>query len=100
MKSRKVSIGIVGCLVLSFLSAGVATAAGTGGNERTSRIERAGQTQARQTQPRREEKFRSEKTDSWLCNYVSAFFCTSAFPTLTTAPEAPPNPAVPYRGRN
>lgn len=99
MKSRKVSIGIVGGLVFSFLSAG-AMVAGTAGNERTSRIDRADQAQARHTQARKEEKFRTEKTDSWLCNYVSAFFCTSAFPTLSTAPDPPANPAVPYRGRN
>ncbi|HKA37745.1 MAG TPA: hypothetical protein VKH43_13050 [Thermoanaerobaculia bacterium] len=99
MKSRRASISIVGGLVFSFLSAGVAMA-GAGGNERMSRIERADQVQARRTQTRKEEKFRSEKTDSWLCNYVSAFFCTSAFPTLSTAPEPPANPAVPYRGRN
>ena len=100
MKSRKVSIGIVGGLVFSFLSAGVATAAGAAGNERMSRIERAGQVEERRIQSRKAEKFRTEKTDSWLCSYVSAFFCTSAFPTLTTAPEPPNNPAVPYRGRN
>jgi hypothetical protein len=99
MKSRKVSIGIVGGLVFSFLSAG-AMVAGTAGNERTSRIDRADQVQARHTQTRKEEKFRTEKTDSWLCNYVSAFFCTSAFPAISTAPEPPANPAVPYRGRN
>ena len=100
MKSRKVSIGIVGGLVFSFLFAGVASAAGAAGNERTSKIERAGQVQSRQAQTRKAEKFRTEKTDSWLCNYVSAFFCTSLYPTLTTAPDAPANPAVPYRGRN
>src|SRR5262245_15631660 len=97
--SRKASIGIVGGLVFSFLSAAAMTA-GAAGNERTSRIERADQVQARGTQTRKSEKFRTEKTDSWLCNYVSAFFCTSTYPTLTTSPEAPANPAVPYRGRN
>jgi hypothetical protein len=99
MKSKKVSIGIVGGLVFSFLSAG-AMVAGTAGNERTSKIERAQQVQARGTQARKSEQFRTEKTDSWLCSYVSSFFCTSAFPTLTSSPESPANPAVPYRGRN
>jgi len=99
MKSRKVSIGIVGGLVFSFLSAG-AMVAGTAGNERTSRIDRADQVQARHTQTRKEEKFRTEKTDSWLCTYVSAFFCTSAFPTISAAPDPPSHPAVPFRGRN
>ena len=99
MRSRKGSKGIVAGFVLSFLSAG-AMVAGTAGNERTSKIERAGQVQARGTQSRKSETFRTEKTDSWLCSYVSAFFCTSAYPTLTTSPESPANPAVPYRGRN
>ena len=98
MKSRKVSIGIVGALVFSFVSAGAASAAGAGANERTSKIERAGQVEQRHTQTGKSETFRSEKTDSWLCNYVSAFFCTSMFPTLTTAPEPPA--ATPKRGRN
>lgn len=98
MKSRKASIGIIGGLVFSFLSAGVASAAGAAGNERTSKIERAGQVEQRQTQTRKSDTFRSEKTDSWLCNYVSAFFCTNVYPTLTTAPEPPAS--APKRGRN
>jgi hypothetical protein len=98
-RTRKGSIGIVAGFVFSFLSAG-AMVAGTAGNEGTNRVQRADQVQARNTQARKDEKFRTEKTDSWLCSYVSSFFCTSAFPTLTTAPEAPVNPAVPYRGRN
>jgi len=98
MKSRRASMSIVGGLVFSFVFAGVATAAGAEGNERTSQIERAGQVQSRQVQTRKTETFRSEKTDSWLCNYVSAFFCTSVYPTLTTAPDPPKS--APQRGRN
>ena len=97
MKSRKASIGIIGGLVFSFIFAGVATAAGAAENERTSKIERAAQVQSRQAQSRKVETFRSEKTDSWLCNYVSAFFCTNVYPTLTTAPDPPA--ATPVRGR-
>ena len=96
MKSRRASIGIVGGLVFSFLSTGVATASGAGGNERMSRIERSVQTQQRVQTSRKAEAFRSEKTDSWLCNYVSAFFC-SVYPTLTPEPQKSP---APNRGRN
>lgn len=100
MKSRRASIGIVGGLVFSFLSAGFAMASGAAGNERMSKIERAAQVQQRTQTSRKSETFRTEKTDSWLCNYVSAFFCTSMFPTMTTSPEAPKNPQTPQRGRN
>ena len=97
MKSRRVSIGIVGGLVFSFLSAGFAIAGGAEGNERMSKIERAAQVQERSRTARKSETFRTEKTDSWLCNYVSPFFC-STYPTLNTTPA--PAPSSPVRGRN
>jgi hypothetical protein len=98
MKSRRASISIVGGLVFSFLSAGFAIAGGAEGNERMSKIVRAAQVQERSHTARKSETFRTEKTDSWLCNYVSAFFC-STYPTLTTTPD-PTTPSTPYRGRN
>jgi len=98
MKSRRVSISIVGGLVFSFLSAGFAIAGGAEGNERmSSKIERAAQVQERSHTARKTETFRTEKTDSWLCNYVSPFFCSSLYPSL--APAAP-SPSTPVRGRN
>ena len=99
MKSRAVSKGILTGLVFSFLSAGVATAAGAEGNERMSRIERAEQVAQRSVTSRRTESFRAEKTDSWLCANVSPFFCTSLFPTLNPAPSRPASPSTPPRGR-
>lgn len=98
MKSRRVSIGIVGGLVFSFISAGFAIAGGAEGNERMSKIERATQVQERSHTARKSETFRTEKTDSWLCNYVSPFFCSSLYPSLTPAPA--PAPSTPARGRN
>ena len=98
MKSRRVSIGIVGGLVFSFLSAGFAIAGGAEGNERMSKIERAAQVQERSHTARKSETFRTEKTDSWLCNYVSSFFCADLYPTL--APATTPAPPTPVRGRN
>ncbi len=74
-------------------------AAGAEGNVRMSRIERAEAVTNRATAARRVETFRSERTDSWLCAYVSPFFCTSLFPTLTTTPDPPTTPTTPVRGR-
>jgi hypothetical protein len=99
MKSRRASISIVGGLVFSFLSAGFAIASGAEGSERMSKIERAAQIQERSQTSRKAETFRSERTDSWLCNYVSSFFCTNLYPPLTTTPD-PKAPSTPYRGRN
>jgi hypothetical protein len=97
MKSRAVSNFMLAGLVLSFLSAGVAKAAGSEGNERMSRAPRADAVEQRRAQTRHEDKFKSEKTNSWLCSYVSPFFC-DAFPTLTTS-EQPPQ-TIPNRARH
>jgi hypothetical protein len=97
MKTKSVSRSILAGLLLSLLSAGAATAANTGGNVRMSRIERASAAASRRSEARRSEAFKSEKTDSWLCMYVSPFFCSNLVPTLPTAPTAPSAPA---RGRN
>jgi hypothetical protein len=99
MKRKTVSTGILAGLVFSLLSAGVAMGAGAEGNVRMSRIERAASVQSRRAESRKMETFRTEKTDSWLCNYVSPFFCTSLFPTLPS-PNTPQTPSTPARSRN
>jgi hypothetical protein len=98
MKTKSVSTSILAGLLLSLLSAGAATAANTGGNVRMSRIERANAVASKRAEARRSEAFKSEKTDSWLCNYVSPFFCNDLIPTLPTTPTQPPS--NPNRGRN
>jgi hypothetical protein len=98
MKRNPVSMGILTGLVFSLLSAGVAMGAGAEGNVRMSRIEKASAVDSRRAVSRKTETFRTEKTDSWLCNYVSPFFCTSLFPTLPTSPNTP-SPSTPARGR-
>ncbi len=100
MKSRALTTAIAAGLLFSLLSASVSMAAGAEGNVRMSRIERADAVSSRTTAARRVETFRSEKTDSWLCAYVSPFFCTNLFPTLTTTPDPPKSPTTPVRGRN
>jgi hypothetical protein len=97
MKTKSVSRSILAGLLFSLLSAGAATAANTGGNVRMSRIERANAVASRRADARRTEAFKSEKTDSWLCNYVSPLFCSNLIPTLPTTPAAP---SAPTRGRN
>jgi hypothetical protein len=100
MKRRTVSIGILTGLVFSLLSAGVAMGAGAEGNARMSRIEKAAAVESRRAVSRKTETFRTEKTDSWLCNYVSPFFCTNLFPTLPSSSSTPPqSPSTPPRGR-
>jgi hypothetical protein len=39
--------------------------------------------------------FKDERTDSWLCEYVSPFFCSS-IPTVATSPQTGPTTS---RGR-
>ncbi len=85
-------------LLFSLLSASVSMGAGPEGNVRMSRIERARAVQSRAAAPRRAETFRSEKTDSWLCNYVSPLFCSNVVPTLPTTPDASAS-STPTRGR-
>jgi hypothetical protein len=99
MKRKPVSIGILTGLVFSLLSAGVAMGAGAEGNVRMSRIEKAAAVDSRRAVSRTTETFRTEKTDSWLCNYVSPFFCTNLFPTLSSSPTTPQSPSTPLRGR-
>jgi len=41
-------------------------------------------------------EFKAEHTDSWLCTYVSPFFCDYV-PTVTSAPQ--PGTATVQRGR-
>ena len=99
MKSKGMAKPILAGLLFSLLSACVSmSATGAEGNVRMSRIERAKAVETRATAARRAGTFRTEKTDSWLCAYVSPLFCTSLVPTLTTTPEPPPSTA-PVRGR-
>ena len=78
----------------SILSCGLAL-----GAERPAR--ETAQPAARQKTTHKEMSFKSERTDSWLCNNVSAFFCSNLFPTLgsSSGGASSPLPAVPDRSR-
>ena len=43
-------------------------------------------------------EFSTERTDDWLCRHVSAFFCTSIFPTASTTPPPATNSRSRSRG--
>ena len=96
MKSKATTKAVLAGLLFSLLSASVSLGASEG-NVRMSRIERSDAVTSRNNTARRVEPFRSEKTDSWLCIYVSPFFCKDLIPTLTTTPDAPSS--TPTRGR-
>lgn len=60
-------------------------------------------TAARQQTARKTAPFKSERTDSWLCNYVSPFFCSNLFPTLSSSSSGNNTstaPSVPDRSRH
>jgi hypothetical protein len=99
MRTKAISKGILAGLVFSLLSAGVSMGAVAEGNVRMSRIQRADTVTSRNSTSRKTETFRTEKTDSWLCANVSAFFCTNLFPTLSTPDPPPTTSATPVRGR-
>jgi hypothetical protein len=79
-------------LLASILSCGLALGADKPARE-------AAQPAARQKTTQKEMTFKSEQTDSWLCNNVSAFFCSNLFPTLEPSSSASTPPAVPDRSR-
>ena len=99
MRTKAISKGILAGLVFSLLSAGVSMGANAEGNVRMSRIERAESVASRRSISRKTEPFRTEKTDSWLCVNVSAFFCSNLFPTLSTPDPAPTTSSTQVRGR-
>jgi hypothetical protein len=93
---RKLFCKIVTTSVMaSVLSCGL-----TIGAERPAARE-AAQPAVRQKTTQKEMSFKSDRTDSWLCNNVSAFFCSNLFPTLGSSSSSAPatSTAVPDRSR-
>jgi hypothetical protein len=55
---------------------------------------------ARQQTATKTTTFKSERTDSWLCTYVSPLFCPNLIPTLSTSSSgATASSSVPDRSR-
>jgi hypothetical protein len=94
MKSQTLGKIVKTSVMASILSCGLAL-----GAEKPAR--QAAQPAARQKTTQKEMSFKSERTDSWLCNNVSAFFCSNLFPTLGSSSSSASTPpaAVPDRSR-
>ena len=93
MKSQTLAKIVKTSVMASILSCGLAL-----GAEKPAR--EAAQPAARQNTTQKEMSFKSERTDSWLCNNVSAFFCSNLFPTLGSSSSASTTTAaVPDRSR-
>jgi len=98
MKRKRVSKTLLATIASAFLIAGAAMGADT----RTAResVARVSPAPNARTETRRSMTFKSERTDSWLCNYVSPLFCTNLVPGLESRPDGPtPSNSTPTRGR-
>jgi hypothetical protein len=90
---------VAAAVAASMLSAGSAMA-------ESARVEQRAKVQnvrerAAASPSRRVVAFQTDRTDSWLCNNVSVFFCTSLIPSLSTGSSTTNNAAsqVPDRSR-
>jgi hypothetical protein len=95
MRSQTLGKIVTTSLLAAILSCGLALGADKPARE-------TAQPAARQkTTTKKEMSFKSEQTDSWLCNNVSAFFCANLFPTLGSSSSSASSqlPAVPDRSR-
>jgi hypothetical protein len=94
MKSQTLVKIVTTSVLAAILSCGLALGADKPARE-------TAQPAARQKTTQKEMSFKSERTDSWLCNNVSAFFCTNLFPTLGSSGSSTSSqlPAVPDRSR-
>jgi hypothetical protein len=93
MRSQALGKIVETSVLAAILSCGLALGADKPARETAQRA-------ARQKTTSKEMSFKSERTDSWLCNNVSAFFCSNLFPTLGSSSSASTPPAaVPDRSR-
>ena len=83
-------------LMSSVLFAGATFAAGDSGAEQRMAAKKSTASRRAATEGPRVVGFKEERTDSWLCEYVSPFFCSS-IPTVATSPQ--PGPTTTSRGR-
>ena len=91
MKKQAFAAGILASILL----------AGSGqGAESRARVA-ANSDRPQQTRNQRTVSFKTERSDSWLCQNVSVFFCTDLFPSLNTTPTVNGSAAslVPDRSR-
>ncbi len=89
---------IAAAITASMLTAGTAVAESGVKLESRARV----QTVRARTAPapaRRVIAFQTARTDSWLCNYVSVFFCSDVIPQLNTTTPNELTSRVPDRSR-
>jgi hypothetical protein len=102
MKSQALRKTLTVGAMAMLLSASIAVAGEDAPQARTDRA--AAHPAPRSQIARKNVSFQTERTDSWLCNHVSVFFCSNLFPTLGSSPttNAPAASAlvVPDRSRH
>ena len=92
MNRKAWNAAILASMLLAAPALGAETRARVAQNERTT---------SRANQNQKVIAFKTDRTDSWLCENVSVFFCTDLFPRLNTTQNGPGSPAslVPDRSR-
>jgi len=95
MNRKRASTAVLATMASMFLMASAAM----GADARPAResVARVSPDVGGRTEARRAATFRTERTDSWLCNYVSPLFCSNLVPTIEVQPAAPST--TPQRGR-
>lgn len=96
MKTRVITKGILTGFLLSLLCTGPALL----GEQRPKQIARAATPRGSQAVARKTVEFKTEKTDSWLCDHVSPMFCADLFPKLSLVSPAELSKSVPDRSRS
>jgi hypothetical protein len=90
---RSIAAGVLGTVLFAGVSLGV---------EARMQTERSGAKRSNSTSTStsrgRVVEFKPEGTDSWLCTYVSPFFC-DVVPTVTNSAAPAPGTAMEQRGR-
>ncbi len=100
MSSRKIGRTVMAGLMAAVLSGSMALA-----QDQTHSVRERAQAKplSRAERTQKSVAFQNEHTDSWLCLYVSPFFCSNLYPTLDSATANStamnPTPAVPDRSR-
>lgn len=82
MKSQMLHRLLMLGLMLSVFCSSLALA-----EDRGRSVRAPAQPAARSQTTRKGVAFKTDRTDSWLCNHVSPFFCSDLFPTLTPSPD-------------
>ena len=92
---RSIAAGVLGTVLFAGVSLGVEARMQT---ERSGAKRSNATSTSTSTSRGRVVEFKPEGTDSWLCTYVSPFFC-DVVPTVTNSAAPAPGTAMEQRGR-